>query len=63
MYIFRYVYIYIYIYICVCVCVSVCKSNAMTVVVGNLKAHFSIATTPGRRGGRYFFPWNATHYP
>ena len=31
--------------VCVCVCVCVCEKSA-TVVDGDPKAHFSIATTP-----------------
>ena len=40
--------IYIYIYI-----------NLVTLVEGDSKAPFSIATTPNYRGGRYSFPWIA----
>ena len=32
------------------------------VIEGNPKAPFSIATTPGCRGGRYSFPWSAPLY-
>ena len=35
----------------------------VTVVEGNQKAPFSIATTPRCRGGRYSFPWIAPLYP
>ena len=35
----------------------------MTVVEGNLKAPFSIATTPRCRGGYYSFPLIAPIYP
>ena len=34
-----------------------------TVVEGDQKAPFSIATTSRCRGGRYSFPWIATIYP
>ena len=34
-----------------------------TVVEGDQKAPFSIATTPRCRGGRYSFPWIAPLYP
>ena len=34
-----------------------------TLVEGDLKAPFSIATTPSCRGGRYSFPWIASLYP
>ena len=34
-----------------------------TVVEGDQKAPFSIATTPRYRGGRYSFPWIAPLYP
>ena len=58
------IYIYIYIYVCVCVCVCVCVfvcvyihiKKLATIVEGDLKAPFSIATTPRCRGGRYSFP-------
>ena len=52
-------------YICVCACmyvlVRVCK--LATVVDGNQKAPFSIATTPRCTGGRDSFPWTAPLYP
>ena len=35
----------------------------MTIVKGNPKAPFSIATTPRCRGGRNSFPWIAPFYP
>ena len=47
-------YIYIY-YINV--------SKVATLVEGDPKAPFSIATTPMCRGGRYSFPWIAPLYP
>ena len=34
-----------------------------TVVKGDQKAPFSIATTPRCRGGCYSFPWIAPFYP
>ena len=34
-----------------------------TLVEGDLKAPFSIATTLRSRGGRYSFPWIAPLYP
>ena len=34
-----------------------------TVVEGNPKAPFSIATTPRCRGGHYSFPWIDPLYP
>ena len=34
-----------------------------TVVEGDQKAPFSIATTPRSSGGRYSFPWIALLYP
>ena len=46
-------HIYIYIYIV----------KLATVVEGDQKAPFSIATTPKCRGGRYSFPWIAPLYP
>ena len=46
--------IYIYIY---------SKVKLATLVEGDLKAPFSIATTPKCRGGRYSFPWIAPLYP
>ena len=33
-----------------------------TIVEGDQKAPFSIATTPKCRGGRYSFPWIASLY-
>ena len=34
----------------------------VTVVDGDLKVPFSIATTPSCRGGHYSFPWIAPFY-
>ena len=39
------------------------KVKLATVVEGDQKAPFSIATTPKGRRGRYFFPWIASLYP
>ena len=38
-------------------------SKLATVVEGDQKAPFSIATTPRCRGGCYSFPWIAPLYP
>ena len=45
----RYIYIY--------------KVKLVTLVEGDPKAPFSIATTPRCRGGRYSFPWIASLQP
>ena len=42
---------------------TVSKIKLATEVEGNLKAPFSIATTPWCRGGRYSFPWIAPLSP
>ena len=39
------------------------KVKLVTVIEGDQKASFSIATTPRCRGGRYSFPWIAPLYP
>ena len=39
------------------------KVKLATVVEGDPKAPFSIATTPRCRGGCYSFPWIAPLYP
>ena len=39
------------------------KVKLVTVVEGDQKAPFSIATTPKCKGGRYSFPWIAPLYP
>ena len=39
------------------------KVKLATLVEGDQKAPFSIATTPRCRGGRYSFPWIAPLYP
>ena len=51
-------------YVCMCVCVCVRERERERVKLVPLvkvepKAHFSIATTPRCRGGRYSFPWIA----
>ena len=56
-----YVCMYVHIYIYICVCVS--KVKLVTVVEGDQKAPFSIATTPRCKGGRYSFPRIAPLYP
>ena len=43
--------------------ILVSKVKLATVVKGDLKAPFSIATTPRCRGGHYSFPWIAPFYP
>ena len=49
---------------CVCVCVNIyIKVKLATIVEGDPKAPFSIATTPRCRGGRYSIPWIAPLYP
>ena len=49
-----------YIYICIYVYVKV---KLATIVEGDPKAPFSIATTPRCRGGRYSIPRIAPLYP
>ena len=39
------------------------KVKLATIVEGDPKAPFSIATTPRCRGGRYSIPWIAPLYP
>ena len=55
----RYIYIYIYIY----VYIVKLKVKLATIVEGDPKAPFSIATTPRCRGGRYSIPRIAPLYP
>ena len=43
--------------------VSKVNIKLVTLVEGEPKAPFSIATTPRCREGRYSFPWIATLYP
>ena len=57
------VYIGIYIYIRICIYINVSKVKLATIVEGDPKAPFSIATTPRCRGGRYSIPWIAPLYP
>ena len=47
----------------VCVCVYIYKVKLATIVEGDPKAPFSIATTPRCRGGRYSIPRIAPLYP
>ena len=70
--IYIYIYVYvssrslcIYIYVCVRVCIYIyiVKVKLATIVEGDPKASFSIATTPRFRGGRYSIPWIAPLYP
>ena len=42
---------------------EISKVKLVTIVKGNQKAPFSIATTPRCRGKRYSFPWIAPLYP
>ena len=42
---------------------AVSKVKLATIVEGDPKAPFSIATTPRCRGGRYSIPWIAPLYP
>ena len=49
---YPYIYIYIYIY-----------KNIVTVIQGDPKALFSVATALRCRGGRYSFLRIAPHYP
>ena len=44
-------------------CVYMYKVKLTTIVEGNSKAPFSLATTPRCRGGHYSFPWIAPLYP
>ena len=43
--------------------VSQISKRLVTLVKGDPKAPFSIATTPRCRGGRYCIPWIAPLYP
>ena len=63
-YIDKCIYIYMCIYIYVYKCVYIYKKVKLaTVVEGDPKALFSIATTPRCRRGRYSFPWITLLYP
>ena len=62
----------IYINMCVCILIYIYISiyiniyhisKFATIVEGDPKAPFSIATTPRCRGGRYSIPWIAPLYP
>ena len=44
-------------------CTYISKVKLATIVEGDPKAPFSIATTPRCRGGRYSIPWIAPLYP
>ena len=44
-------------------CYTIYKVKLATIVEGDPKAPFSIATTPRCREGRYSFPWIAPLYP
>ena len=64
--IYVYMCVYIYIYVCIGVCMSIyvyIVKLLVTVVEGDPKAPFSIATTPRCRGGRYSFTWITPLYP
>ena len=56
----------VYIYACVRISARVCsiisKVKLATVIEGDQKAPFSIATIQRCRGGRYSFPWIAPLY-
>ena len=43
--------------------IYICKVKLATLVEGDPKAPFSIATTPRCRGGRNSIPWIAPLYP
>ena len=65
MHIYKFIclYVYIYIYIYIYIYAYICKVKLATIVEGDPKAPFSIATTPRCRGGRYFIPRIAPLYP
>ena len=44
-------------------CVCVCVYKLASVVEGDPKSPFSIATTPRCKGERYFFSWITPLYP
>ena len=46
-----------------CAVQVISKVKLATIVEGDPKAPFSIATTPRCRGGRYSIPWIAPLYP
>ena len=49
-------YVYIYIDVCIYIYIYIYIYKLATIVEGNPKAPFSIATTPRCRGVRYSFP-------
>ena len=55
--------IYVYTSVCLDECTYMLKKKLATIVEGDPKAPFSIATTPRCRGGRYSIPWIAPLYP
>ena len=65
MYIYTYIYAYIYTYTYLHknIPIYTYKVKLATIVEGDPKAPFSIATTPRCRGGRYSIPWIAPLYP
>ena len=56
-------YVCVEIYVCVYIYIYISKVKLATIVEGDPKAPFSIATTPRCRGGRYSIPWIAPLYP
>ena len=44
-------------------CLPISNGKLATVVEGNQKVPFSVATAQRCRGGRYSFPWIAPLYP
>ena len=64
MYIYKYIYKYIYIYNVIHIYyIYKSKVKLATVVEGNQKAPFSIATTSRCWRGRHPFLWSALLYP
>ena len=63
--IIRYAFYYYHIFVSTWQVHFICKSKVKlaTIVEGDPKAPFSIATTPRCRGGRYSIPWIAPLYP
>ena len=63
-YICTYIYIYTHIYVYrIYIHIYISKVRLATIVEGDPKAPFSIATTPRCRGGRYSIPRIAPLYP
>ena len=58
-----YIYIYVFIYMAICICTYIVKVKLVTLVKGDLKDSFSIATTPRCKEKRYSFPLIAPSYP